>query len=144
MKKYIFALAVICGVTLAAADAGALSCAPPNMDAAAFNAAEAIFEGTVTGIDDASGDDSEAGKQVSFLVSRAWKGTAAGSEIRVLRNFYWGDGFREGETYLVFAETKQDDVLVSGICGLTRGVSPDDPLLALLDAHFATPDAATD
>ena len=146
---------VFCAVFWPAA-AHALSCAPPRVDAQTVGAATAIFEGVVTGErrEDAAirpGTEEALGKDVTFtfLVSKGWKGATEGETLTVRRNIYWGDGFRMGQAYFVFAEGKdKDGVLTAGLCGPTTALEYAEPLRGMLQKALAghdgpqPPDAA--
>lgn len=129
-------LVVVLGLLLPN-EAIALSCARPNLDETAIEAAVMIFEGTagserrlgfreravvrLHGIKGRGGTTEDL-KVYSFTVTRGWKGTAAGQSVEVLFNSYWGDGFAEGKSYLVVSPQQVGKFFWSPLCGHTIDV----------------------
>ncbi len=114
--------------------AAARSCAPPRLNDAAIEAAVVIFEGTagekrtpssreraairlnpIEGL----GSAIEDLRVYRFTVTNGWKGTAAGQSVEVLFNTYWGDGFAEGESYLVVSSRQVEGLFWAPLCGNT-------------------------
>jgi hypothetical protein len=131
-----FLAAVFCALFWPAT-AHALSCAPLHVDSARVARAAAIFEGVATAPpprEDAAIEPGVAAAMdkdalFTFLVSKSWKGVTEGETVTVRRNLYWGDGFRTGQAYLVFAEGRdRDGVLVAGLCGPTVAAEHADSL----------------
>lgn len=118
-------------------EALALSCASPSLDEAAINAATMIFEGTAgrkralipterdavhkRGFNSIGGGTSDL-RVYGFTVTRGWKGAAKGQAVDVLFNTYWGDGFTEGETYLVVSPQQVGNLFSSPLCGYTSNM----------------------
>ena len=111
-----------------------LSCARPILDEPAIDAAIVIFEGTSgpkrsldllerTGVRirplEARGGTIEDLRVYSFTVTRGWKGVAKGQSVDVLFNSYWGDGFAEGEAYLVVSPQQVGNLYWAPLCGHT-------------------------
>ena len=128
------AFLVVVLAVLMPGEAFGLSCAVPRLDETAINAAIMIFEGTagpkrkLTAGETRAvrkhglasiGGGAEDLKVYSFVVTRGWKGAATGQAVDVLINTYWGDGFAEGETYLVVSPQQVGNLLSSPLCGHT-------------------------
>jgi hypothetical protein len=111
-----------------------LSCARPNLDAAAIDGAIMIFEGTAgskRSLDareraavrlhaiEGRGGRAEDLKVYEFTVTRGWKGAARGQRVDVLFNSYWGDGFARGEAYLVVSPRHVGNLFWAPLCGHT-------------------------
>ncbi len=114
-----------------------LSCARPSLDETAIDAAVMIFEGTAgpkRSLDfreranvrmhtiEAKGRGTEDLRVYSFTVTLGWKGAASGQSVDVLFNSYWGDGFAEGEAYLVVSPQQVGNLFWSPLCGHTIDV----------------------
>ena len=110
------------------------SCARPNLDETAIDAAVMIFEGTAgpkraldfreraavgMHVIEAIGDRTDDLRVYSFTVTQAWKGTTTAQRIDVLFNSYWGDGFAEGEAYLVVSPQQVGNLFWAPHCGHT-------------------------
>lgn len=113
-------------------EAFGLSCAVPRLDETTINAAIMIFEGTAgpkrllstgeTAVVENLGFESKGGGAVDlrvfrFTVTRGWKGASTGQTVDILINTYWGDGFAEGESYLVVSPQQVGNLLSSPLCG---------------------------
>ena len=114
--------------------AAGLSCARPSMDQSVIDGAVAIFEG-VAGPKRSLRSREEVAIEVNpiggkggitenlgvyrFAVTNAWKGVASGQSVDVLFNNYWGDGFSEGESYLVVSTQRVEDLFWAPLCGHT-------------------------
>ncbi len=111
-----------------------LSCARPSLDETAVNAAIMIFEGTagpIRSLDflersavrmhaiETKGGNAEDLRVYSFTVTRGWKGATTGQSVDVLFNSYWGDGFAEGEAYLVVSPRQVGNLFWAPLCGHT-------------------------
>jgi hypothetical protein len=111
--------------TLRSASAQACSCVTQTREQA-FESAAAVFEGRVTEIT-RSKPDAENGSGrllVSMLVVRAWKGVEV-ERVTVLTagdGAACGYGFRQGESYLVYAYQGGAQPKVS-LCSRTRPVA---------------------
>ncbi len=127
-----------------------LSCARPSLDEAAIDAAILIFEGTAgpkRSLDfreraavrmnaiEAKGGRTEDLRVYSFTVTRGWKGAVTGQSIDVLFNSYWGDGFAQGEAYLVVSPRQVGNLFWAPLCGHTIDVrhAADISTLAMLE-----------
>ena len=126
------AVAVL-GLLLPSAAFG-LSCARPSLDEAAIDAAVVIFEGTAgpkrsldsrdeavvrPDVIEAMGGSIKDLRVYSFTVTQGWKGATAGQSVDVLFNTYWGDGFAEGEAYLVVSPRQVGTFFWAPLCGHT-------------------------
>ena len=111
-----------------------LSCARPSLDEAAIDAAVVIFEGTAgpkRALDsreeavirpdalEAIGGSLKDLRVYSFTVTHGWKGATAGQSVEVLFNTYWGDGFAEGEAFLVVSPRQVANLFWAPLCGHT-------------------------
>ncbi len=129
-----------------------LSCARPSLDETAIDAAIMIFEGTAgpkrslnfreravvrMHAIEAKGGRIEDLKVYSFTVTRGWKGAATGQSVDVLFNSYWGDGFAEGEAYLVVCPRQVGNLFWAPLCGHTIDMryAGDIGSLAMLERH---------
>lgn len=109
--------------TLLAAPSAARACSCEASDVAAHSdAATAVFEGRVRAI--SRSGDPEVGPTrltVTFEVVQTWKG--ADAEVLVVTTMSdsaaCGVPFEEGRSYLVFAASGAEGVLVAGLCGGT-------------------------
>ncbi len=127
-----------------------LSCARPSLDETAIDAAIMIFEGTAgpkRSLDfreqaavrmhaiEAKGGSTKDLSVYSFTVTRGWKGAATGQSVDVLFNSYWGDGFAEGEAYLVVSPRQVGNLFWAPLCGHTIDVrhAADIGTLAMLE-----------
>lgn len=130
--SWAIAVAVL-GLLLPSATFG-LSCARPSLDQAAIDAAVVIFEGTAgskrsldsrekavirTDVIEAIGGSLKDLRVYSFTVTQGWKGATAGQSVEVLFNTYWGDGFAEGEAYLVVSPQQVGSLFWAPLCGHT-------------------------
>lgn len=113
------------------------SCARPNLDETAIDAAIMIFEGTAgpkrsldvreraaVQLYDIEGiyGGAEDLKVYSFTVAQGWKGATTGQSVDVLFNGYWGGGFAEGKAYLVVSPRQVGNLFWAPICGHTIDV----------------------
>lgn len=136
MKGYWAILVVALGLLLPGAAFG-LSCAAPRLDETAVGAAITIFEGIAApkrSLDarelaavrmheiESKGGSTTDLRIYSFAVTRGWKGVATGQSVDVLVNTYWGDGFAEGETYLVVSPRQVGNLFWAPLCGHTVNV----------------------
>ena len=111
-----------------------LSCARPSLDETAIAAAVMIFQGTAgpkrvldareraavrLHVIDAKGGGTGDLRVYRFAVTRGWKGAAAGQNVDVLFNTYWGDGFAEGAAYLVVSPQRVGNLIWAPLCGRT-------------------------
>jgi hypothetical protein len=123
----------VLGLLLPSAAYG-LSCARPSLDEAAIDAAVVIFEGTAgpkrsldsreravirTDALEAIGGSLKDLGVYSFTVTQGWKGATAGQSVEVLFNTYWGDGFAEGEAFLVVSPRQAANLFWAPLCGHT-------------------------
>ena len=148
MKRY-FAIAVVALVLVLPGPASALSCAAPILDEPVVDAAVMIFEGTAGRDRRLSSREKAAVRKhavrtigggtgdlrvYSFVVTRGWKGATPGQSVDVLINGYWGDGFAEGEAYLVVSPQQVGTLFLSPLCGHTVdiGYAADNGLLDTL------------
>jgi len=121
------------GLVLPGAAVG-LSCARPSLDETAIEAAIMIFEGTAgpkRSLDsreraavrlhaiEGRGGGAEDVRVYRFTVTRGWKGAASGQSVDILFNSYWGDGFAEGEAYLVVSPRHVGNLFWAPLCGHT-------------------------
>lgn len=135
--KWVWTIATAVLSLISSSTAFGLSCARPNLDEITIKSAIAIFEGTagpkrsldfreraavkahaIKGI----GGTTEDLRVYRFAVTRGWKGTAAGQSVDVVFNSYWGDGFAEGEAYLVVSPRRAGNLFWSPLCGHTIDV----------------------
>jgi hypothetical protein len=130
--SWAIAVAVL-GLLLPSAASG-LSCARSSLDEATIDSAVVIFEGTagpkrspdsrekaaIRGhAIEAMGGGTKDLRVYSFTVTRGWKGATAGQSVDVLFNSYWGDGFAEGEAYLVVSPRQVGSLFWAPLCGHT-------------------------
>lgn len=113
--------------------AWALSCAVPEFNEAVIDSAAAVFEGKAleivppttrcVGMVGKRCRDEGAEKKVvyRFGVQFGWKGASPGFVAYVETNEEWGS-FKIGETYLVVASGKRDEVFLNPLCGHTMPV----------------------
>jgi hypothetical protein len=135
--KWSWAIVVAALGLLLPGSAFGLSCASPSLDETAIDAAVMIFEGTAgpkRSLDsreraavrihaiEGKGGGSEDLRVYSFTVTHSWKGAAEGQSVDVLINSYWGDGFAEGEAYLVVSPKQVGNLFWSPLCGHTIDV----------------------
>ena len=149
MKGSLAIVVAALGLLLPGAAFG-LSCARPSLDKTAIDAAIMIFEGTAgpkRSLDfreraavrrhaiEAKGGRTEDLRVYSFTVTRGWKGAATGQSVDVLFNSYWGDGFAEGEAYLVVSPRQVGNLFWAPLCGHTIDVrhAADIGTLAMLE-----------
>ncbi len=133
MKRSWTIVVVVLGLLLPSAAYG-LSCARPSLDEAAIDAAVVIFEGTAgpkraldsreeavirTDALEAIGGSLKDLRVYSFTVTQGWKGATAGQSVEVLFNTYWGDGFAEGEAFLVVSPRQVGNLFWAPLCGHT-------------------------
>jgi hypothetical protein len=127
--------------------ARALSCVPPEMNANVFSESAAIFVGRM--VDDRppskperqelaarglAGINPDKIRLFGFLVSRAWKGVTPGQRVIVARDTYWGDGFSPEASYLVVAESRARDILITALCGNTQHLDHAGPQVEMLES----------
>ncbi len=119
-------------VCIVSGPALSLSCARPSLDEAAIDSAVVIFDGKAgskrpltrgettrvggQGLRQLGGRRSDL-KVYRFTVTRAWKGVARGQALDVLFNTHWGDGFAEGESYLVVSPQAIGRLFWAPLCG---------------------------
>ena len=111
-----------------------LSCARPNLTEAVIKSSVLIFEGTAgpkrplnlreRGAVTLSAIKGKGGtikdlRVYRFTVTHGWKGTSTGETVDLLFNSYWGDGFAEGEAYLVVSPQQIGRLFWSPLCGHT-------------------------
>jgi hypothetical protein len=135
MRRFSAALlALLALLSLAPRAAEALSCAAPTMNRNVIEGAAIIFEGVVgqeralklrekvalslAGFGQLGGGMADL-RVFVFTVTKAWKGTVVGAQVRVLRNTYWGDSFAATGAYLVVAEQEIGDLYPTRLCGNT-------------------------
>lgn len=123
--------------------ARALSCAPVEVNQEYISRAAAVFEGVVTAERkmDPNNKNVAHSSVFTFRVTKGWKGAAEGDSVEVSRNILWDGGFKMGDAYLVFAESRgADGVLISGLCGPTQALLHAEQLQDLLKkARGVTP-----
>lgn len=103
-------------LTLNAQPVYACSCIIPGTPMEEMEKSDAVFSGEVTKIEDSS----SYGYDVTLKVLETWKGTD-GSLIKVHTGMGGGDcgfGFKEGESYLVYASLTDGELQVYS-CSLT-------------------------
>jgi hypothetical protein len=147
MKNIFFCAgaATLAMLTVWVTPASALSCAKPVMSEDIIQSASAIFEGVVTAERKmVGGDESDVIKKMdktatyTFQVTRAWKGVAKDSFVKVQRNDYWGDGFIIGQPYLVFGTSdKEGGPLTAEVCGPTVPLQYAEPYQKALAQYYA-------
>ena len=130
--RFLWAVAFL--IFLLPGTASALSCARPSLNRAAVWDAVAIFEGTAGRKRDLMPKEEAAVRRTAFkgkvagtphlkvyafTVTRSWKGVDAGQRVEVLFNTYWGDGFAEGEDYLVVSPQRAGALFWAPLCGHT-------------------------
>ena len=133
MKGPLTIVVAALGLVLSGA-AFARSCVRPSLDETAVAAAVVIFEGIagpkrLLGIREravvrtdaivAKGGRTEDLRAYGFMVTRGWKGATRGQSVDVLFNTYWGDGFAEGESYLVVSPRQVKNLFWTPLCGHT-------------------------
>jgi hypothetical protein len=134
------ALAIACVVNPACVFA--CSCLPPGPPADALASATSVFSGRVaalSGAVDAGGSDPV---QVTFAISKVWKGTDQPT-IEVLTpasSASCGFEFVQGEEYLVYA-SESEGQLQTNLCSRTALLAMADDDLAVLGAG-STPSSA--
>ena len=130
IKRYSLPLFVI--LVLSPITAFALSCAVPRLNEQIISDADIIFEGVVISkrelgfleklslsVQIRGGDVTDL-RVYDFAVTHGWKGAMAGQNIKIVRNTYWGDGFRVKDTpYLVVSTKKVKDFYYVHLCGPT-------------------------
>jgi hypothetical protein len=109
-------------------EAGFCSCVPLDV-AAAVQAADAVFVGSVVSVRDTMVDRGSTHgawrmRRVTLRVVRSWKGAETRDAV-VLTGM--GDGdcgfpFERGQSYLVYAHSRDPGVLSASICGRTRSL----------------------
>ncbi len=133
MTRYLAIVVVALGLFSPGAAFG-LSCARLSLDETAIDAAIMIFEGTAGpkrtldfrerqavrrhGFNTKGGGTGDL-RVYGFAVTRGWKGAATGQSVDVLFNTYWGDGFAEGEAYLVVSPRRVGSLFWAPLCGHT-------------------------
>jgi hypothetical protein len=107
------AIAIVIALLVAHAPrADACSCSPPPPACEAYQHADAIFVGKVTGIVEASG-----GAAITFAVTQKLKGHVEAEQI-IEGGGMCGSVFQKGKTYVVYA-TGTGGKLSSSLCGRT-------------------------
>ena len=149
MKVPLTIVVAALGLVLSGA-AFARSCVRPSLDETAVAAAVVIFEGIagpkrLLGIRERAvvrtdaivtkGGRTEDLRAYGFMVTRGWKGATRGQSVDVLFNTYWGDGFAEGESYLVVSPRQVENLVWAPLCGHTIDVrhAADIGTLAMLE-----------
>lgn len=130
MRRKLTVLLLTLAASLLCADRVlACTCMPPGSPCRAYGGASAVFVGTVTGVREkrrAGQDVDWTPRAFRFAVEQAFLGVE-GAEVEVSTGTGGGDcgyGFREGESYLVYANRdEKGGRLVTGICMRTRPVS---------------------
>jgi len=147
-KRWLSGLALLLiGLSTYEHSARALSCVPPEMNAEVFSGSAAIFVGRM--VDDRppsgperqelearglAGIDPNKIRLFGFSVSRAWKGVTPGQRVIVARDTYWGDGFSREASYLVVAESRAGDMLITALCGNTQHLDHAGPQIEKLES----------
>jgi hypothetical protein len=156
-SKIVSALALSVASALAVSsaprEAEACSCRPPPPPERALEAAEAVFEARVssppTTKSGASGIASSADeKRVPLKILRAWKGAGVevGRDVTLLTpsgSASCGYGFKEGESYVIYAARTQSGDLTTNICTRTRRSQDAAEDVAALDAAIKAGGGAT-
>lgn len=136
------------GVAVEATPAFACSCkisSPQEM----FDAADAVFVGTATSIEDSNAAGPTFSSvdpiTVTFDVSEIRKGTVpATARVRTARSSAsCGYEFAEGGRYLVYAGVGPDGAWATGLCSGTTGLALPDPKPTTVAAPTTTTVAAT-
>lgn len=120
--RFLVASLAVLGVTLAARGAEACSCIEPPPPAQALQKAVAVFEGTVTKVDEGGGPSDLFNRRASFRVSRAWKGTQADATIVIAMPGPPSScdiGVTSGQTWLIYASTFEGALIATG-CDRSR------------------------
>jgi hypothetical protein len=146
-KRWLSGLALLLiGLSTYEHSARALSCVPPEMNADVFSGSAAIFVGRM--VDDRppseperqelearglAGIDPDKIRLFGFSVSRAWKGVTPGERVIVARDTYWGDAFSREASYLVVAESRAGDILITALCGNTQHLDHADRQIEILE-----------
>jgi hypothetical protein len=107
--------------------ASACSCLGPRTDepCAAYQAAEVVFAGKVTGISEEKGNDSGPHRVVHFEVLEGFVGVTRGT-VDVRTGMGGGDcgyGFASGESYIVYAGWAKEGELWVSVCGATKSLA---------------------
>jgi len=147
-KRWLSGLALLLiGLSTYEHSARALSCVPPEMNAEVFSGSAAIFVGRM--VDERppsqldrqelearglAGIDPNKIRLFGFSVSRAWKGVTPGQRVIVARDTYWGDGFSREASYLVVAESRAGDMLITALCGNTQHLDHAGPQIEKLES----------
>ena len=136
MKGVLVSVVAVLSLYLPGAAVG-LSCARPSLDETAIDGAIMIFEGTAgpkRSLDsrersavrlhaiEGRGGGAEDLRVYRFTVTQGWKGAARGQTVDVLFNSYWGDGFAQGEAYLVVSPRHVGNLFWAPLCGHTIDV----------------------
>lgn len=107
--------------------ASACSCIPPGPPEEELNESDAVFAGSVTTIEDRSSGgivSSSRPLYVTFDVTETWKGPSNTmlTVITAASSASCGYPFQEGQKYLVYAYSRNDDLHVS-LCSRTAPLS---------------------
>ena len=120
MKNFLIVIAFL----LALHDSGlACSCMPPGKPSEEMKESAAVFSGRVVEIRrNQRTDDFFARVEAVIEVERVWKGVekATVSVFTSSDSAACGYGFKEGETYLVYASGDKEGRLLTTICTRTR------------------------
>ena len=129
---FVFAIAATSAITVAAAPAGACSCAPPT-EAEAFERADAVFIGSVEQIYEARTGDSTNPEVVVMTVTDVYKGDVTSTQgiVTAADEASCGRDFVIGEAYLVFAASADDGFYESALCDGTRPLGDQAPDLGV-------------
>ena len=123
MKSLMISLLSVAFLVLGAEAALACTCAPAQSAAAELERAAAVFSGKVVEIKRQKRSEGLFARvEVVFRVEKAWKGVERKtvSVWTSSQSSACGYGFREGQTYLVYAYESAPGSLSTGICSRTR------------------------
>ncbi len=125
IKFFVFLIFILLG---AISPAVALDCAPFEINKENILKTDLIFEGKVIKAEDL-GDNLDYSKMdrdasFEFKIDKIWKsnfdnGVIDTNNITIMRNVYWGDGFKKDPSYLVFANKNDDGKFYAPLCGAT-------------------------
>lgn len=121
-------------LALGAPAAMACSCLPPPAPAQALLKADAVFLGKAVKVTGQAGPQGQGEVSVHFEVDRFWKG-AVPRQLDLgtaAHDAHCGYGFRQGETYLVYAYADPLGGLRTTLCSRTRLESDADEDFAAL------------
>ena len=101
----------------------AYDCMPPSVEDSYSSYSDYIFSAKVLTSGEPKGKDFNAKTKYVVEIIDVYKGDLKGEAV-VFRETYWGDIFRVGEEYLVFADLDGNDIIVP-VCSRTTFLQHD-------------------